>query len=153
MEQQQQRGRGRARGRARGPQTGGPAPKPGPQPGAPPQGAWGGAGAAAVGGPPPAVAPQQAPPAWGPRTQVQQQHQIRAPAPQQQPQAGGRATYRTGGDGRTPGTEAEVTGQVGGGAEGGFLHSGRGAIRGRRPLTDLATYYRTKPQDMQSKQG
>lgn len=153
--EQQQRGRGRARGRARGPPTGGavPRPGPGPQPGSRPpqqarpgpQGAWG------------TPAPVQPPTvsAWGPPSQVQQQHQIRAPAPQPQAVSAGRATFRAGGDGSAPGREAEIAGQVigAGGDPGAMMHSGRGAIRGRRTLTELATYYRTKPAELATKQG
>ncbi|KRT81648.1 hypothetical protein AMK59_5055 [Oryctes borbonicus] len=153
MEQQQPRGRGRARGRARGPPTGtGAVPRPGPQPSRPPQGAW--ATGAPTAGPSSAPPTHQVTSAWGPKAQVQQQHQIRAPAPQPQLMRQGRATFRATGDGRMPGAEPDIaTALVGPGGDAALLHTGRGAMRGRRPLTDLATYYRTKPQAVQSKQG
>lgn len=151
MEQQQPRGRGRARGRSRGQPSTGAVPRPGPQPMVPRQSAWGP-------GPSAAPAPALQPPAgaWGPRAQIQQQPQIRAPAPIQQRSSHGRASCHGDDDARSPGTQ-EVRGAPAApsaaGGDAGVAHSGRGNLRGRRQISDFATYFRTKPQQVQSKQG
>ncbi|GJQ76571.1 aub [Trypoxylus dichotomus] len=150
MEQQQQppRGRGRARGRARGPPAGtGAVPRPGPQPPQqPPRGAW-------AAGPSSAPQAQQVTSAWGPKAQVQQQHLIRAPVPQPQLMHQGRALFRASGDGRTPGADTDMAAAIVGAGGDATSMPGRGALRGRRPLTDVSIYYRTKPEAVQSKQG
>lgn len=175
------RGRGRARGRTRpaegapqqrpggyegqgaqggsvGRGRGGPPPRPGgsawggpPQAGGPPQqGAWGR-------GPQAQAPPPQEGSAWGPPKLVQQQHGIRAPAPQgQQPtQAGGRAMTRGGGDAKPPGQHtAEQVGlhREGGQGQGVSQSTSRGAARAGRslPFEDII---RTRPAHANSKKG
>ncbi|XP_018333348.1 piwi-like protein Siwi [Agrilus planipennis] len=145
MEKGKGRGRGRGRGSAeqqpgsqRPPTTGG---RPGPS---------------SQGLPHHQQAPRHVPAgqpstsAWGPRSQVQQQHQIRAPAPQTQVQPGGRATLREGYEASAPGPERTHSVAVAGGGDVGTMHSGRGAVRGRRPLQVIL---RTRPDKLATKQG